>query len=511
VNFNKTIMAAVVIFGFVVPAFAQDCDRLANFSYDGVDVDIGSTARIEATTAPGVGSLPAHCRVDGVLDERLGVNDVTYGIRFALALPDNWNGRFLFQGGGGLNGSVGNPVGNSAAGETPALARGFAVVSTDTGHQGSGFDGSFMEDQQAALDFFYAANSKLAPIAKAMVAAHYERNIDYSYFVGCSTGGREGMIMSQRNPSFFDGIVSGAPAMRTGHSNLSLAYINAAFSEFAPRGSDGQASPADLFSDQDRALIIDSLMASCDANDGVADGMIFNTQACGFEPADLVCRGAKTDRCLTAGQVDGLTNAFKGPIDSFGQQVYPPFPWDPGLNASGAGLPGILASGGSSPVQSQRTSGAFDVDAEAAALAADRLGRLGDSLLTNLSTFQKRGSKLLFYHGMSDPWFSANDTRLYYQSLADANGGAAAVRDFSRLYLVPGMGHCSGGAAALDQFDFLSAVVDWVENDVAPDSVISSGRALPGRSRPLCSYPEYAHYVGGDTEAAASFECRLPE
>jgi feruloyl esterase len=154
VNFNKTIMAAVVIFGFVVPAFAQDCDRLANFSYDGVDVDIGSTARIEATTAPGVGSLPAHCRVDGVLDERLGVNDVTYGIRFALALPDNWNGRFLFQGGGGLNGSVGNPVGNSAAGETPALARGFAVVSTDTGHQGSGFDGSFMEDQQAALDFF---------------------------------------------------------------------------------------------------------------------------------------------------------------------------------------------------------------------------------------------------------------------------------------------------------------------------------------------------------------------
>jgi feruloyl esterase len=112
---------------------------------------------------------------------------------------------------------------------------------------------------------------------------------------------------------------------------------------------------------------------------------------------------------------------------------------------------------------------------------------------------------------MSDPWFSANDTRLYYQSLADANGGAAAVRDFSRLYLVPGMGHCSGGAAALDQFDFLSAVVDWVENDVAPDSVISSGRALPGRSRPLCSYPEYAHYVGGDTEAAASFECRLPE
>lgn len=505
-----------VFFGSIVltltsTAFAQNCERLADFSYDGVAVEIESTERVAARETPFAGSLPAHCRVDGVLDRRIGVGGVEYGVRFALALPDAWNGRFLFQGGGGLNGSVGEPTGQNAAGDTPALARGFAIVSTDTGHQGSGFDASFMADQQAALDFFFAANTKLTPVAKAMISAHYAREIDYSYFVGCSTGGREGMIMSQRNPSFFDGIVSGAPAMRTGHSNMSLAYINAAFSEFAPADENGQASPAALFSEADRSLIVDALMASCDAGDGIADGMLFNPQGCGFDPADLVCSGDKTDACLSAGQVAALNKAFTGPIDANGDLVYPPFPWDPGLNASGRGLPGILVSGGASPVQGQRTTGVFDVDAEAAALRADTLGRIGDSLLPNLSSFIDLDSKILFYHGMSDPWFSANDTLLYYRSLADANGGAEAVRDFSRLYLVPGMGHCSGGTAALDRFDLLTAIVDWVENDIAPDRVISTGSAFEGRSRPLCGYPEYAHYTAGDRESAESFECRQPE
>jgi len=510
---RPTLLVLVGAFGLSLgaSAYGQSCDSLSGFGFDGHDVEIVEFRRVEAADTPFAGSLPPHCRIDGVVDARIGVDDVTYGIRFALALPENWNGRFLFQGGGGLNGSVGNPVGNTAAGGTAALTRGFAVVSTDTGHRGSGFDASFMADQQAALDFFYAANTTLTPIAKAMIEAHYGRPIAHSYFIGCSTGGREGMIMSQRNPSFFDGIVSGAPAMRTGHSNMSLAYINAAFSEFAPR--DGNGSPASLFSAADRTLIMNSMLAACDANDGLADGMIFATGACDFDPSELACGNGNgnADACLTANQIAGLQKAFLGPIDSEGNQIYPPFPWDSGLNASGDGLPGILASGGTSPVQPQRTSGDFDVDAEAHAQNSDVLGRTGDSLLPNLSTFQQRGSKILFYHGMSDPWFSGNDTRLYYQSLAGPSGGADAVRDFSRLFLVPGMGHCGGGAAALDRFDLVSAIVDWVERDVAPDRVIGTGDALPGRSRPLCGYPEYAHYVGGDPEAAESFECRLPQ
>jgi feruloyl esterase len=483
---------------------------LDSFEFDGYDLQITSAAHVAAAQSGSAGLLAAHCRVDGVIEERVGSNGVTYGIRFALALPDDWNGRFLFQGGGGLNGSVGAPTGSTAAGGRSALSRGFAVVSTDTGHQGSGFDASFMADQEAALNFFYAAIGKLAPLAQAMVATHYARAVEHSYFVGCSTGGREGMIMSQRYPTFFDGIVSGAPAMRTGHSNMSLAYINSAFSEFAPRDDSGQASPAALFSAADRQLIMNSVVEACDGDDGIRDGMIFSTQTCGFEPAGLSCRGTKTDSCLSAGQVEALENAFTGPVDSLGHQVYPPFPWDTGLNAAGGGLPGIIQSGGSSPVQGQRRSGEFDVDREAASLMADTLGRMGDSLLPNLSTFRESSSKILFFHGMSDPWFSANDTRLYYESLAAVNGGAAAVRDFSRLYLVPGMGHCAGGAATLDNFDLLTAIVDWVERDVAPDRILSTGNSLPGRSRPLCSYPEYAHYVAGDPEQAASFECRSP-
>lgn len=231
------------------------------------------------------------------------------------------------------------------------------------------------------------------------------------------------------------------------------------------------------------------MLAACDANDGLEDGMIFATGACDFDPSALACGNA--DACLTANQVAGLEKAFLEPIDSEGNQIYPPFPWDAGLNASGGGLPGILASGGTSPVQPQRTSGDFNVDAEAHALTSDVLGRIGDSLLPHLITFQERGSKILFYHGMSDPWFSGNDTRLYYESLAGPSGGADAVRDFSRLFLVPGMGHCGGGAAALDRFDLLSAIVDWVERDVAPDRVISTGDALPGRSRRtgICALP----------------------
>lgn len=490
-------------------AFGQVCEHLESFGYEGVEVEVTSTRRVAAGAAQSGGLLPAYCRVEGILDERVGVDDVVYGIRFALGLPDDWNGRFLFQGGGGLNGSVGNPVGGVAAGRVSALARGFAVVSTDTGHQGSVFDSGFMADQQAALDFFFAANARLTPVAKAMIASHYGREISYSYFAGCSTGGREGMIMSQRNPTFFDGIVSGAPAMRTGHSNMSLAYINAAFSEFAPRDANGTASPASLFSDSDRRLIMDSLLARCDAQDGLADGMIFNTQACQLDPGVLACGPERpADACLSSEQVAGLERAFTGPVDSLGNLVYPPFPWDLGLNFAGPGLPGILVSGGSSPVQAQRGSGEFNVDAEHAALVADPFGRIGDSTLTNLSTFQQKGSKILFYHGMSDPWFSANDTRLYYESLADANGGAAAVEEFARLFLVPGMGHCGGGDVALDEFDLLTAVVDWVENGVAPDGVVSTGDALPGQSRPLCAYPGYAHFAGGDPAAAERFECR---
>src|ERR1035437_3433218 len=176
--------------------------------------------------APSLGPLPAHCRVDGVINRRKGAGGEEFGIRLALTLPEKnaWNGDFVMQGGGGGNGEVSYPRGASYSGDKPALVRGFVVASTDTGHQAKTgpFDFSFMRDQQAYLDFAYQANAEVAGVAKEIVAQYYAKPAAYSYFVGCSTGGRECMILSQRYPTVFNGIISGDPAMRTGLSNLAI-------------------------------------------------------------------------------------------------------------------------------------------------------------------------------------------------------------------------------------------------------------------------------------------------
>jgi feruloyl esterase len=444
-----------------------------------------------------------------MLERRSGVGGVEYAIRFVLALPDDWNGRFLFQGGGGLNGNVAPPLGAQAAGATPGLARGFAVVSNDTGHRGAVFDGSFFADQEAALNFLWLANGKVAVVAKAIIDAYYGKPADRSYFVGCSTGGREAMIMSQRYPTYFDGIVAGAPAMRTGHSNLGMRWVSVALSKAAARDANGDIVPGSHLSAADKQLVVDSLLASCDADDGLEDGMIFDTVGCEFDPRDLTCSGAKTDQCLTREQAEAVTVALSGPKASNGRQVYPGYFYDTGIAAEGPGIiPGVLF-GAASPVGPRTPPTQQDVDAEAI-VAATAPSALGDTdTWTNLSTFSGHGGKLLFYHGVSDPWFSAVDTVEYYHELGAANGGETPTRDWSKLFLVPGMGHCSGGTRALDRFDLLTAVVDWVENGRAPDSVTATGAAFPGRSRPLCPYPQYAAYRGsGDPNDAASFACR---
>jgi pimeloyl-ACP methyl ester carboxylesterase len=455
-------------------------------------------------------AIPSYCRVDGVIDPRTGVEGKPYAIGFEIALPDKWNGRFLFQGGGGLNGAVNPPLGGQAAADNPALARGFAVVSTDTGHKGAVFDASFMKDQLASLNFAYIAVGRVTVLSKEIIAQYYGQPAEHSYYDGCSTGGREGMLMSQRYPDYFDGIVVGDPAMRTGYSNIGLAYARGAFANIAPKDSSGKPDPMKDFSASDKKLLAESIMNACDALDGLKDGMIFNPQACHYDPSVLRCKGAKTETCLTSQQVGALRKAFAGPKDSRGNPAYAPFPWDTGyLQGSGGPFASFLPNPGPNILASVEQPSDVDVDTLIARVRNDEIQTLADTTWTNLSSFFGHGGKLFFYHGTSDPIFSPFDTLAYYEKMADANGGLDQVLNSSRFFFVPGMNHCQGGPATLDKFDLLGAVVNWVEKGTPPNSVVATGKDFPGRSRPLCAFPKHAQYKGeGDPEKASSFECR---
>ena len=229
--------------------------------------------------------------------------------------------------------------------------------------------------------------------------------------------------------------------------------------------------------------MIDGLLAACDGADGLRDGVVSDPIGCRFDPGALRCAGPKVEGCLSGAQVEALGKAFAGPKDSKGRQVYPGFLFDTGIAAT-QGIPGLLA-GSMNPVGRPFTATEMNVDERAERAAADSQMQLTTTWSwTNLNTFSGRGGKLLFYHGVSDPWFSALDTVDYYERMTRANGGTRAVAAWSRLFLVPGMGHCGGGPATFDTFDMLGAVVDWVERQKAPETIRATSRAWPERSRP---------------------------
>jgi feruloyl esterase len=513
---NTRLLSAVIGSIFLLAPCARSqqpgsCADLSNFKAPGVEitkaVSIADGSKEPIPFAP-PGQwfvLPAYCRVEGVINRRKGAGGEEFGIQFALAMPDQWNGDFLMQGGAGGNGIVYPPVGATAAGDKPALMRGYAVVSTDTGHKShnGAFDFSFEKDQQASLDFAYQANVQVAALAKQIIAQHYGKPAAWSYFTGCSTGGREGMVLSQRYPTEFDGIIVGDPAMRTGFSNLAISlWIPAAFNQIAPKDSNGKPIITQAITDDDRKLFMDAMMKQCDAIDGLADGMISDPLDCHFDPAVLACKAGQTDSCLAPAKVAAIKKAIGGPKTSEGVQVYSGFLYDAGIAAT-TGIRGILVPGPGifGPVT---TATEVDVDSE----ALNDVQPLIDSTSTNLSTFANHGGKLIFYHGDSDPWFSPLDTFDYFRHMAATNGGPDSVSQWSQFYFVPGMSHCGGGPS-LDQFDLLGALSNWVEKGIAPQSVSATGKAFPGRSRPLCPYPKHAQYKGqGNTEDAANFECR---
>lgn len=521
---KKLALLPVLLAGaaFGSPAMAQgnSADRCAALSGQsfGSDVKITSAVLVaagpsKATPPPGappmVINLPSHCRIEGIVNERTGAGGKSYGIGFALALPTDWNGRFLLMGGGGLNGSVGEPIGPVAAGGRPALTRGFAVLSHDSGHKGAVFDSAFMADQRAALDFVEASVRTVTLLGKAITERYYGKVANKSYMTGCSTGGREGMLAAQRYPELFDGIVVGAPAMRTGNSNLGMAYAQIMFNQAAPKDAQGRPLIERTFTPADRALVLNGLLNQCDGLDGLKDGMIENVGQCRFQPARLQCTGEKTADCLSAAQVIALERAFAGPKDSAGYQLYAPVPYDIGIVDTSGPIPGYIPTGAPGVFGPASHDLTIDLDARINEVRNNPSQRLTDtSYWTNLNTFLSRGGKMLFYHGVSDPWFSAWDTWDYWLRASEANGDA--WDEASRFYMVPGMAHCAGGNA-FDQFDMLGAVVEWVEDGNVPEAIEASRRDRPGVTRSLCPFPSYARFNGGDASKAASFICTQPE
>jgi feruloyl esterase len=474
--------------------------------------------------------LGGHCVVTGSRDARTGVDGKPCAIGFELSLPDRWNGRFLYLGGGGNDGTLRDTsLSSSISVGTPSpLGQGYAVVSADGGHQGT--SASFGADPQARIDHAYNAHDKTAQSAKALIEWRYGKAPNYAYFSGCSGGGRQGMMFSQRFPSYFDGITAGAPAMRVSSgATVAAMWNNRKFSDVAPLGTDGQPVLSQALSNSDLTLVANAVLAACDAGDGVVDGMVQNTQACSFDPAVLQCTGAKNDSCISAAQVGALKDVFSGPKNTAGQALYAGQPWDPGIRDSGWRAWTLGTSTTATPNSRYITlmldalrnefftppdptfnALAFNFDTDPARMAA--FSAVYDSYSDDrLAAYKARGGKLLFIHGMADPIFSAKDTVDYYQRLAANNGGVAATQGFARNFLVPGMAHCSGGPAT-DTYDSLQAMVDWVEKGVAPDTIAARASAtnayFPNRTRPLCAYPKFAKYKGtGSIEDAANFSC----
>jgi feruloyl esterase len=511
-------------------------------------------------------TLPEHCEVIGAIDERIGtVDGQAYAVRFHLRMPTAWNKRLLFQGGGGTDGALGN----ADAGQ---IRDGYAVASTDSGHDNqtntSPLAGTFQFafDPQARSDYGYRGPALAAHTAKSVMKKYYGHAPKRSYFTGCSEGGREGLMLSQRFPELFDGIVSGNPGMDLPKAAIAEAWDSQAFAAAARSTTPfGNPDLASSFTNAELAAVGDAILAECDAKDGLADGMVFNPSACDFDPATL---GPEGSGALSAAQVTALEKVFDGARNSRGKALYAGWFWDPGIAASGwriwkigplfpapgntalnttlggGALPFIFttppnsATGGTALHGSTTITSAgpnpgfpglndafvpwvlsFNMDSDAPKIFASH-GPYAESAMDFMGTsstdyrrFRKSGGKLIVYTGQADPVFSARYHLRWYRKLIARNDGLHQTRKFARMFFVPGMNHCGGGPST-SQFDAFAAVVDWVEKGKAPESLIGTapaGTPWPGRTRPLCAYPEQARYKGeGSIEDAVSFSCEIP-
>jgi feruloyl esterase len=481
-------------------ALAQECTALESLAIEHTEITRAAPVAAGQFTPPGGGrfgaqtyaGLPAFCRIEIVSRPAPGS---AIGIEVWLPLA-GWNGKLEGVGNGAWAGSISH---SAMAG---ALAAGFAVTSTDTGHIGNSI-GFARENEDKQIDFAFRAVHEMTVIAKALVTAFYERPAERAYFAGCSTGGRQALTEAQRFPGDYDGIVAGAPAYYPTHIQ-GMQVWTAAVSN--------RSDAARLDSD-DFALVNRAAISACDANDGVRDGVLEDPRTCAFDPAELACNSANAVDCLTPEQVATVRSIYAGPTLPNGTRVFPGLERgsETGWTTLSGTEPLTLAldtfatlTYGDAPWDWRAFDPATDI-----ANAEERIGPLMDSNDADLSDFVARGGRLLLYHGWSDPGIPPGGTVLYYDNVLDSLGPATAD-DHVRLFMVPGMGHCAGGTGT-DRFDAVAALDRWVETGNAPER-IEAERVVGGervRTRPLCPYPAVATFDGnGSTDEAASFSCR---
>lgn len=499
--------------------------------------------------APDRPPLPPHCDVQGIYGERTGADGQSYAVKFHVRLPLNWNQRLLFQGGGGLNGHIGDAIGH-LGGSAPALVKGFAVVSHDSGHDAKsnndparGGEAAFGFDFQARKNYAHASIPNTHKIATTLINQWYSQAPQQSYFYGCSKGGQEGMIAAQRYPELFDGIVAIAPGMSLPKAAIAQAWDTQAFASLLNK-EDGSLQLGNTFSVAQLQVASDAFLAACDELDGLKDGIIHHFPACTKDkvyPA-LQARSCSSDgdqNCLSSAQINALKKSFEGAINSQGEALYTSFPFDTGIADFGwrmwklgnpqmpplnvvLGMP-ALASVFSTPPQALEAAGdkllrhqqEFNFDRDAAVIFAtnkdfpESAWELMHATSPNLDQFKASGGKLVVVHGVSDPVFSINDTIAWWNQVDARYKGDA--KEFVRLFPVPGMGHCQGGPAT-DQFDAFSALLDWIERGVAPESILATAgpsTPWPGIERPLCAYPRLLTYRATENLSEdGTFECR---
>ncbi|MES2626622.1 MAG: tannase/feruloyl esterase family alpha/beta hydrolase [Pseudomonadota bacterium] len=491
------LSSLLAIFALPATAFGATCEDLGKLALPDTTVTLAET--VAAGALPGTdrepalyANLPAFCRVQATVAPTSDSD-----IKIEVWLPTSgWNGKFQGVGNGGWTGSI------ATAALADGLRRGYATASTDTGHEGG--SASFaLGHPEKLVDFGYRAVHEMTVKGKELTSAFYGNDAEHAYFVGCSAGGRQAMVSVQKYPADYDGVVAGSPGLNWSGRALLTVHVGQAVAK-----TPESAIPREKF-----AVLNTAAISACDSIDGVVDGVIEDPAECLFDPQVVQCKAGDAADCLTPAQVE-TAKVLYSPVKhtATGEELVAGFSagselgWNTmaGAQPFGPGVDLFKFVVFNNPDWDFKTLN-WNSDIDKTRAASTDL----DAMDTNLQPYFSRGGKIISYHGWADPQISPGSTFAYYEDVLEAMG-EKPVLDNYRLFMVPGMNHCGGGVGT-DQFDMLTALENWVENDQVPET-IAAAKIVEGktvRTRLLCPVPQVATYKGdGSTDDAANFMCK---